>query len=121
MQYLTSAVERFAKTAKPKRSKRKRRYSKSSSSCSSSSSSDDEPPKRRKTTNPTVNSDTEQEAQLLMNQGKQLALIVNEDLSSENSAASSTGDTLKSIDNDSNEEEYGRKISDPLAQRVEEK
>ena len=121
MQYLTSAVERFAKTAKPKRSKRKRRYSKSSSSCSSSSSSDDEPPKRRKTTNPTVNSDTEQEAQLLMNQGKQPVLIVNEDLSSENSAASSTGDTLKSIDNDSNEEEYGRKISDPLAQRVEEK
>ena len=44
-QYLTSAVERLAKTAKPKHSKKKRRYSTSSSS--SSSSSDDEPPKRR--------------------------------------------------------------------------
>ena len=30
-----------------------------------------------------VNSDTEQEAQLLMNQGKQAALIVTEDTSSE--------------------------------------
>ena len=46
-------------------------------SSSSSSSLDDEPPKRQKATNPTVNSDTEQEAQLLMNQGKQPALIVN--------------------------------------------
>ena len=77
LQYLTSAVERLAKAAKPKHSKRKRRYSTSSSS-SSSSSSDDEPPKRRKTTNFTVNSGTEQEAQLLMNQGKQPALIVME-------------------------------------------
>ena len=80
--------------------------------------SDDEPSKRRKTTNPTVNSDTEQEAQLLRNQGKQPALIVNEDPSSENPTASSTGDILKSINDDSNEEEYGPKLSDPLAQRV---
>ena len=119
LQYLTSAVESLAKAAKPKRSKRKRRYSTSSSSSSSSSSSlDDEPPKRRKTTNPTANSDTEQEAQLLMTQGKKLALIVNEDPSSENPTVISTGDILKSIDDDSNEEEYGPKISDPLAQRV---
>ena len=68
LQYLTSAVERLAKTAK-----RKRRYftSRSSSVSSSSSSSDDELPKRQKTTNPTVSSDTEQEAELLVNQGKQ--------------------------------------------------
>ena len=46
-------------------------------------------------------------------------LIVNEDPSSENPAASSTRDILKSTDDDSNEEEYGPKISDPLAQRVE--
>ena len=119
LQYLTSAVESLAKAAKPKRSKWKRRYSTSSSSSSSSSSSlDDEPPKRRKTTNPTANSDTEQEAQLLMTQGKKLALIVNEDPSSENPTVISTGDILKSIDDDSNEEEYGPKISDPLAQRV---
>ena len=66
LQYLMSAVERLAKTAMPKQLKRKR-YSTSSSS-SISSSSLDEPPKRPKTTNPTVNSDNEQEAQLLMNQ-----------------------------------------------------
>ena len=66
-----------------------------------------------------VNSDTEQEARLLMPQGKQPALIVNEDPSSENPTASSTEDILKSIDDDSNEEEYGPKVSDPLAQRVE--
>ena len=54
-----------------------------------------------------------------MNQGKQPALIVNDDPSSENPTASSTGDILKSIDDDSNEEEYGRKFSDPLVQRVE--
>ena len=73
LQYLTSAVERLAKTAKPKHTKRKRRYftSRSSSVSSSSSSSDDELPKRQKTTNPTVSSDTEQEAELLVNQGKQ--------------------------------------------------
>ena len=88
-------------------------YSTSSSSSSSSLFLDDEPPKRRKTTNPTVNSDTEQEAQLLMNQGKQPVLIVNEDPSSENPTASSTGDILKSIDHGSNEEEYGPEISDP--------
>ena len=52
-----------------------------------------------------------------MTQGKKPALIVNEDPSSENPTASSTGDILKSIDDDSNEE-YGPKISDPLAQRV---
>ena len=52
-----------------------------------------------------------------MTQGKKPALIVNEDPSSENPTASSTGDILKSIDHDSNEE-YGPKISDPLAQRV---
>ena len=112
LQYLTIAVERLAKPAKPEHSKRKRSYSTSSgsSSSSSSSSSDDEPPKRRKTTNPTVNLDTEQEAQLLMSQG-------NEDPSRENptASASSTGDILKTIDDDSNEEEYGPKISDPLA------
>ena len=34
LQYLTSAVERLAKTAKPKHSKKKRRYSTSSSSSS---------------------------------------------------------------------------------------
>ena len=63
LQYLTSAVERLAKTAKPKHSKRKRRYSTTSSSSSGSSlSSDDELPKRQITTNFTVNSDTEQEA-----------------------------------------------------------
>ena len=119
MQYLTSAVKRLAKTAKPKHSKRKRRYSTSSSSSSSSSSSlDDEPPKRQKT-NFTLNSDTEQEAQLLMKQGKQPALIVNEDPSSENLTASSTRDIVKSLDGDSNEEDYGPKISDCLAQRVE--
>ena len=73
----------------------------------------------RKTTNPMVNSDTQQEAQLLMPQGKQPALIVNEDPSSENPTASSAGDILKSIDDDSNEEKYGPKVSDPLAQRVE--
>ena len=38
LQYLIYAVERLAKTAKPKHSKRKRRYSTSSSSSSSSSS-----------------------------------------------------------------------------------
>ena len=119
LQYLTSALKHLAKKAKPKHSKRKRRYSTSSSSSSSSSSSVDEPLKGQKTTNPTVNSDTEQEAQLLMNQGKQPALIVNEDPSSENHTASSTGDILKSIDDDSNEKEYGPKISDPLGQRVE--
>ena len=119
LQYLTSAVERLAKIAKPKHSKRKKTYSTSSSSSSSSSSLDDEPPKRQKTIKSKVSSDTEQEAQLLMNQGKQPALIVNEDPSSENPTASSTGDNLKSIDDDSNEEEYGPKISDPLAQRVE--
>ena len=54
-----------------------------------------------------------------MIQGKKPALVVNEDLSSENPTASSTGDILKSIDDDSNEEEYGPKISDPLAQRIE--
>ena len=117
LQYLTSAVELL--TAKPKHSKWKRRYSTSSSSSSSSSSSDDEPPKKRKRTNPTINSDTEEEAQLLMNQGKQPALIVNDDPSSENPTASSTRDILKSIDDDSNEKEYGPKISDPLVQRVE--
>ena len=84
MQYLTSTIEGLAKTANRKHSKRKQRYSTSSSGSSSSSSSDYEPPKRLKTTNPTVNSDTEQEAQLLMNQGKQPALIVTEDTSSEN-------------------------------------
>ena len=120
LQYLTSAVERLAKTAKPKHSKRKRRYSTtSSSSSSSSSSSDDELPKRQITTNFTVDSDTEQEAQVLINQGKQPALIVNEDPSSENPIASSTGDILKSIDDENNKEKYGPKISDPLAQRVE--
>ena len=120
LEYLTSTVERLAKTAKPKLSKRKRRYFTSSSSSSSSSSfSDDEPPKRRKTTNSTVNSDTEQEAQLLMNQVKQPALIVNEDSSSENPTACSTGDILKSLDDESNEEDYGSNISDPLVQRVE--
>ena len=120
LQYSMSAVERLEKTAKPKHSKRKRRYSTtSSSSSSSSSSSDDEPPKRRKTTNLTVNSDTEQEAQPLINRGKQPVLIVNEDPSSENPTGSSTRDILKSIDDESNEEEYGPKISDPLAQRVE--
>ena len=46
LQYLTSAIKCWAKTAKPKHSKRKRRYSTSSSSSSSSSSVDDEPPKR---------------------------------------------------------------------------
>ena len=73
LQYLTSAVERLANTAKPKHTKRKRRYfaSSSSSISSSSSSSDDELPKRQKATNPTVSSDTEQEAELLVNQGKQ--------------------------------------------------
>ena len=96
----------------------KHTHTTSSSSSSSSSSSDDEPPKRRKTTNFTINSDTEQESQLLINQGKQPALVVNEDPSSENSTASSTGDILKSIDDESNEEEYGPKISDPLTQRV---
>ena len=75
----------------------------------------------QKTTNSTVNSDTEQEAQLLMNQGNQPVLIVNGDPSSENPTASSIRDILKSIDDDSNEEEYGPKISDPLAQRVERK
>ena len=119
LQYLTIAVERLAKPAKPEHSKRKRRYytSSGSSSSSSSSSSDDEPPKRRKTTNPTVNLDTEQEAQLLMSQGKQPVLTVNEDPSRENptASASSTGDILKTIDDDSNEEEYGPKISEPLA------
>ena len=55
-----------------------------------------------------------------MTQGKQAALIINEDHSSENPNASSTRDILKSIDDDSNEE-YGLKISDPLAQRVERK
>ena len=54
-----------------------------------------------------------------MPQGKQPVLIVNEDPSSENPTASSTEDILKSIDDDSNEEEYGPKVSDPLAQRVE--
>ena len=54
-----------------------------------------------------------------MNQGKQPALILNEDPSSENPTTSSTGDILKSIDDESNEEEYGPKISDPLAQRAE--
>ena len=54
-----------------------------------------------------------------MNQGKQPALIVNENPSSENPTTSSTRDILKSIDDESNEEEYGPKISDPLAQRVE--
>ena len=104
LQYLTSAVEHFTKAANPKRSKRKRRYSTSSSS--SLSSLDDEPPNRQKTTNPTVNSDTEQEAQFLMTQGKQPALIVNEDPSMENPTASSTAEILKSTDDDSNKEEY---------------
>ena len=36
-----------------------------------------------------------------------------------NPTASSTRDILKSIDDDSNEKEYGPKISDPLVQRVE--
>ena len=63
LQYLKSAVKQLAKTAKIQHSERKRRYSASSSSSSSSSSSDDEPPKRRHQ----------------MNQGKQPALIVNED------------------------------------------
>ena len=54
-----------------------------------------------------------------MNRGKQPMLIVHEDPSSENPTASSTGDILKSIDDESNEGEYGPKISDPLAQRVE--
>ena len=67
----------------------------------------------------TVNSDTEQEVQLLMNRGKQPALIVNEDPSSKNRTASSNGDILKSFDDDSNEEDYGPKISDLLAQRVD--
>ena len=110
LQYLTSAVKCLAKTARPKHSKRKRRYSTSSSSSSSSSSLDDKPPKRRKTTNFTVTSDVEQEAQLLMNQEKQPALIVNEDPSRENPNASSTGDILKSIDDDSNAEECGPKF-----------
>ena len=51
-----------------------------------------------------------------MTQAKQSVLIVNEDSSSENPTASSTGDILKSIDDDSNEEENGPNISDPLAQ-----
>ena len=38
-----------------------------------------------------------------MNQGKQKALIVSEDSSSENPTTSSTGEILKSIDDDSNE------------------
>ena len=67
----------------------------------------------------TVNSDTEQEVQLLMNRGKQPALIVNEDPSSKNRTASSNGDILKSFDDDSNEEDYGPNISDLLAQRVD--
>ena len=75
--------------------------------------------KGKKTANPMVNADTEKESQLLMTQGKQPALIVNKDTSSKNSTSSSTGDILKSIDDDSNEEEYGPKISDPLAQRIE--
>ena len=54
-----------------------------------------------------------------MNQGKQPALIVNQDPSSENPTASSTGGILKSTDDDSNKEEYGPKISDPLPQQVE--
>ena len=57
--------------------------------------------------------------QLLINQGKQPVLIVNEDPSSENPTPSSTMDILKSIDDESNKEEYGSKISDPLAHRVE--
>ena len=103
LQYLTPVVKRLAKTAKSKHSKRKRRYATSSSSSSRSSSSDEEPPRKRKTTNPNVNSDTEQEALHLMNQGKQKALIVSEDSSSENPTASSTGQILNSIDDDSNE------------------
>ena len=54
-----------------------------------------------------------------MTQAKHSALIVNEDSSSENPTASSTGDILKSIDDDSNEEEYRPNISDPLEQREE--
>ena len=54
-----------------------------------------------------------------MNQGKQPALILNEDPSNKTSTASSSGDILKSINDDSNEEEYGPKISGLLAQRVE--
>ena len=64
-----------------------------------------------------VNSDTEQEAQLLMNQGKQPALIVTEDTSSENPTVSSTGDVRRSTDDDNNKKEHGPKISDLLAQR----
>ena len=90
-------------TAKSKHSKRKRRYATSISSSSRSSSLDEEPPRKRKTTNPDVNSDTEQELLHLMNQGKQKALIVSEGSSSENPTANSTGEILKSIDDDSNE------------------
>ena len=67
--------------------------------------------KRRQTAKPATNSGTEQEARLLMNQGKQPALIVNKDSSNENLTASSTGDN--------HEEDYGPKISDPSTQRVE--
>ena len=53
-----------------------------------------------------------------MNQEKQSALIVNEDLSNENPTASSTGDILKSVGDENNAQEYGPKISDLLAQGV---
>ena len=54
-----------------------------------------------------------------MNQGKQPALIINEKHSNKNPNSSSTGVILKPIDEDNNEEKYGPKIPDPLAQRVE--
>ena len=65
-----------------------------------------------------VNSDTEKEAQPPTTQGKQPVLIVNGDPSSENPTASSTEDILESIDDNSNQEEFRPKISDPLAQRI---
>ena len=68
-----------------------------------------------------VNSDTEKEAQPPMTQGKQPVLIVNGDPSSENPTASSTEDILESIDDNSNQEEFRPKISDPLAQRIKRK
>ena len=108
------AVKHLAKTAKPRHLKRKR----SPSTSSSSSSLDDEPLKRRKT-DPTLNLDTEQETQLLMNQGKQPALIVYEKHSNKNPNSSSTGVIPKPIDEDNNQEKYGPKIPDPLSQRVE--
>ena len=54
-----------------------------------------------------------------MTQGQQQVLIVNEDLWSENLTASSTGDILKTVDDDRNEEQHWPKISDLSAQRVE--